>query len=114
MKLSPKATAAKNFMAITTGFVLLFAASNCITSIQSIVNQNQSLGTISQSVTFACSILTALILPQLIRESLGFKLAFMLGEFLMLSYVAVQIYPSWFSFIPCKFSIYTFFFLTTI
>jgi hypothetical protein len=99
-KLSPVAYIIKNLVAINVSFVLLYSAVNCVTSIQSIVNQDESLGTTSQSVYSAASVLTALVFPQFIRVLFGFKLALAIGEFLSLTYVIVQIYPSWFTFIP--------------
>jgi hypothetical protein len=104
--LSPKAYIIKNFIAINVSFVLVHAATNCVNSIQSIVNQDENLGTISQSVNFAFNIVTSLVLPQLIRELFGFKLALAFGEFLALTYVIVQIYPSWFTFIPSEYLVY--------
>jgi hypothetical protein len=100
--LSPKGYIIKNFLAINVAFVLLYSAANCVTSIQSIINQDEGLGTTSQSINSAVNILTALVIPQLIRDLLGFKLALTLGEFLALTYVIVQIYPSWFTFIPSE------------
>ena len=100
LKKNSKFYVLKNLTALNVSFVLLYAASNCIISIQAVLNQAEGLGTISQTVTFASNILTALILPQLIRELLGFKLALVLGELLVMAYVAVQIYPTWFTFIP--------------
>jgi hypothetical protein len=100
--LSQKGYIIKNFIAINVSFVLLYSASNCVTSIQSIINQDEGLGTASQSVNFAANILTALVFPQLIRDLLGFKLALTFGEFLALTYVIVQIYPTWLTFIPSK------------
>jgi hypothetical protein len=107
--LSRKAYLIKNFIAINVSFVLVYSAVNCVASIQSIVNQDENLGTTSQSVNFAFNILTSLVLPQIIRELFGFKLGLALGQFLALTYVVVQIYPTWLTLIPsmyCCFPIY--------
>jgi hypothetical protein len=92
----------KNFVAINVSFVLLFSAVNCTNSIQPIINQDGNLGTISQSVIYAVQILTSIVLPQVICELIGFKFALTVGEICLMSYILVQIYPSWYTFMPGK------------
>ena len=100
IKLEDKQKIIKNFVAINVSFVLVFSAVNCTNSIQPIINRNQSLGTISQSIIYAVQILTSLVLPQVICEIIGFKFALALGELLHLTYILAQISPSWYTFIP--------------
>ena len=90
----------KNFLVLNVAFVLLYAAVNCIGSLQSVVNQNASLGTTSQSVNFAVNLLTCLVIPQVFIELMGFKLALALGQFLNMTWIIVQIYPDWITFMP--------------
>ena len=102
MKLKKDQRIIKNFVTINVAFVLLFSAVNCTNSIQPIINFDQSLGTISQSIIYAVQILTSLVLPQVICELVGFKWALALGEILHLSYVLVQIEPNWYTFMPAS------------
>lgn len=92
----------KNVVVLNLSFVLSYAAGNCVNSIQSIVNQSQSMGTISQSISFASNILTSLVIPQFICDLIGFKLTLALGELFNLCFVVVQIYPTWFTLAPSK------------
>ena len=92
----------KNFVAINVAFVLLFSAVNCTNSIQPIINQDGNLGTISQSVIFGVQIVTSLVLPQVICELIGFKFALTVGEICLMTYILVQVYPSWYTFMPGK------------
>lgn len=101
--LSPKSRVLKNIGAIVFSFELLYASYNCIFSIQSIVNQSESLGTTSQSIVSGVNIVSSLVLPQLVCELIGFKYALCVGEFLIMCYVVVQIYPSWFTLVPSIF-----------
>jgi hypothetical protein len=103
LKLNKKQIIIKNFIAINVSFLLIFAAVNSTASIQPVLNQDGNLGTTSQMIIFCVQMLTSLVFPQLIIETLGFKIGLVLSEFLQLTYIAVQIYPKSFTLIPSSF-----------
>ena len=100
VKLSKAGRIKKNFIAIAASYVALFAAINSTASIQPVLNQDGNLGTTSQMVLFAVNVATSLVIPQAICDLVGFKFALALGEFFQLTYVALQIYPTWYTLIP--------------
>ena len=99
-KLSKKQTIIKNFMAINISFLLLFAAFDSTSSVQPVLNQTASLGISSQMTVFGVQILTSLVIPNLITDAIGYKFGLALSEALLLCYVVVQLYPTWFTLIP--------------
>ena len=105
IELSEKQAIIKNFIAINLSFLFLFAAVNSTASIQSVLNQDGNLGTISQMILFGVQILTSLVLPQLIIETLGFKIGLVLSELLQLAYIGIQIYPKSYTLIPSRFNL---------
>jgi hypothetical protein len=92
----------KNLFAVNLSFVALFSAFNSTSSVQSVLNQEAGLGTTSQAIIFGSQLLTSLVLPQVISKTLGFKWAMTLGEFLILTYIAMQLYPRWSTIVPSK------------
>jgi hypothetical protein len=100
--MSKKWTIIKNYIAINLSFVLLFAAINSTGSIQPIINQDQNLGTTGQIVSFSVQMLTCLVLPQVVIELVGFKMALVIGEVLETTYIIIQIHLRWWTLIPAS------------
>ncbi len=80
LKISDKQRVVKNFLSLTISYVLLFASVNSNGSVQAIFNQHEKLGTTSQMIQFLTEVLTTLVIPQLICETIGFKFSIILGQ----------------------------------
>jgi hypothetical protein len=110
LKLNDKQRIIKNLIAINVAYVLLFASVNSTASVQPILNQDENLGVTSQMVSFISEIITTLVIPLIICETIGFKYGLMLGQTCHLCYVCSQLYPVWTTLIPSNLN-YKFFFI---
>ena len=81
LKFSNKQRVLKNFLSLTISYVLLFASANSNASVQAIFNQRENLGTTTQMIQFLTEVITTLVIPQLICETMGFKFSLILGQF---------------------------------
>ena len=109
LKLNEKSQIIKNFLAFNVSFVLLFASINSTASVQPILNQDGNLGIISQMIVYGVQVLTSLVFPQIVCDLIGYKFALALSEVFQLTYICMQIFPTWGSLTTSI--VYTFFIL---
>jgi hypothetical protein len=82
----------KNYLIFNVSFVLVFTCRNSVGSLQPLIHQDKNLGNIGQFVTFCINLVTSLVLPQVLIESIGYKFTLALGIILTTSFTIVQIY----------------------
>ena len=92
----------KNLLALYFAFLLMFAASNGMTSIQSILNSDGSLGVISQIVIFCIQIPLSIVFPAIFIEIIGFKKTMVIIEIGYAIFVASNAYPRYYTILPGK------------
>ena len=102
-ELTDKQRIIKNLLAMNIGMLLVFGAANSTAAIQPVLNQEGNLGLISQSVNFAASLVTALVIPAIFVEFFGWKWAMVIGELTFLSYIVIQAYPVASTLIPSNY-----------
>jgi hypothetical protein len=95
----------KNLLALNTSFLLVFAAANGITSVQTILNSDGNLGIISQIIMFCVQIPLSLSFPTIIIEQIGFKYTMVVAEIGYTTYIATNAYPRYYTIIPSKSSL---------
>ena len=102
-KLSEKAKIYKNFIAFNCATILTFAAYDTVASVSSVLNQDQSLGTTSQSIVYFVQFITALVWPQICIEVIGFKYTLALSQLSYLVFFFANAFPSWATMVPSNF-----------
>ncbi len=102
-ELSEKAKIYKNFIAYNCATILTFAAYDTVASVSSVLDQDQSLGTTSQSIVYFVQFITALVWPQICIEVIGFKFTLALSQLCYLLFFIANTFPSWGTMIPSKF-----------
>jgi hypothetical protein len=109
-ELNEKSKIIKNLLAFNVAFVLLFASINSSASIQPILNQDGNLGISSQMIVYGVQVLTSLVFPQIVCDFIGYKFAMVLSEVFQLTYICMQIYPTWATLTPSILNLFLFFF----
>jgi len=99
-ELSAKKRVIKNLFAFNIAFFLTFTATNAITSIQNVLNKTGGLGITVQVVSFTTQMFSCLCFPQMICQLLGFKWALALAQCGLLTFLSINLLPSWYSMIP--------------
>ncbi len=105
-KLSEKAKIYKNFIAFNCATILTFAAYDTVASVSSVLNQDQSLGTTSQSIVYFVQFITALVWPQICIEVIGFKYTLVASQLCYLLFFFANAFPNWATIIPSNFFLF--------
>ena len=100
LKITEKARLFKNFVSYNISFVLIYACIDSIASISTVLNQDGNLGTASQAVIYSVQFLTALVFPQVLIETFGFKISLVMAEVCFLLFIGANAYPRWSTMIP--------------
>ena len=100
--LSEKGRLYKNFIAYNLATILVFASYDTVASISSVLNQNESLGSTSQSIVYITQFFTALVLPQICIETIGFKYTLALSQLFHFFFFIANFYPTWTTLIPSR------------
>ena len=90
----------KNLIVIGFGWIFLFTAFQSISNLQSSLNPDDGLGTISLSAIYVSLILGAIFLPSIIIKRLGVKYTIIASQLTYLLYVAANLYPRHYTLIP--------------
>lgn len=104
--LSEKGRLYKNFIAYNLATILVFASYDTVASISSVFNQDESLGTTSQSIVYITQFFTALVLPQICIETIGFKFTLVLSQLFHFFFFIANFYPTWATLVPSKLSFF--------
>lgn len=95
-----KRTLIKNLIAISLSWVFLFIGFFSLSNLQSSLNPDQNLGTLSLSAVYGTLIVTGWFFPKLCVRLLGMKWTIIASQFTYLIYVCSNFYPTWFTLIP--------------
>jgi hypothetical protein len=83
----------KNLIGFYLSFMLIFASSSAIISIQSVLYSEGNLGIYSQLTVFSFQIPIAIILPTIFIDTFGHKNTMLIVELGFTAYVASNFYP---------------------
>ena len=95
----------KNLIIIGLSWMFLFTAYNSIANLQSSLNTDAGLGTISLSVTYVAFILSCLLLPTILIKHLGIKWTIFFSQLTYILYIGLNIYPRYYTLVPSAFLI---------
>ncbi|KAF0288150.1 UNC93-like protein [Amphibalanus amphitrite] len=90
----------KNVVAISFAFMCLFTSFQGISNLQSSINSEGGVGTMSQAAVYLALILSCLFLPSLVIKRLTCKWTMVVCTLLYSVYLAAQFYPRPFTMIP--------------
>ena len=90
----------KNLLIIGFGWIFQFTAYNSISNLQSSLNSDDGLGTISLSVIYVSIILSCIFLPSAMIKQLGVKWTILLSQMAYLLYIAANLYPRYYTLLP--------------
>ena len=90
----------KNLIAISVSFFFLFSSFNSIANLQSSLNSEASLGTVSLFVIYAAFALSCLVLPSLLTSKFGYKWSLFMCEIAYCVYIITNLYSKWWTLIP--------------
>ncbi len=85
----------KNLLVFYLSFLLIFAASNGVISVQSVLSPEANIGFYSQISIYSIQIPLSIIFPSIVIQLLGFKKSMLLGELGFTIYIAANAYPQW-------------------
>jgi hypothetical protein len=83
----------KNLLVFYLSFLLIFAASNGVISVQSVLSPEANIGFYSQISIYSIQIPLSIIFPSIVIQLLGFKKSMVLGELGFTIYIAANAYP---------------------
>jgi hypothetical protein len=83
----------KNLLVFYLSFLLIFAASNGVISVQSVLSPEANIGFYSQISIYSIQIPLSIIFPSIVIQLLGFKISMVLGELGFTIYIAANAYP---------------------
>ena len=90
----------KNLLVIGFGWIFQFTAYTSISNLQSSLNSDDGLGTISLSVIYVSIILSCIFLPSALIKQLGVKWTILLSQAAYLLYIAANLYPRYYTLLP--------------
>lgn len=99
-KLSPRARIIKNLCAIVISFFFIFSAQGSIISVQSVLNDNESIGLIAMSVNYIMQLLSCILLPQIVIDLIGFKYTLAIAHTFYTLYLSANAWPRYYTMIP--------------
>lgn len=100
LKLSEQVRLIKNLISLSISCAITFSTQNAILTAQKIITNDNTLSITSQSISFAFSILTAFIIPQLLIKLIGFKWSLVIAELFLPQYVLLSVYSKWYTSVP--------------
>lgn len=89
-----------NLLIISTAWTLLFTAFSGIAILQSSLNADKGLGTLSLCTIYVTLVTSCLFVPPLMVKRLGIKKSIMISMCAYLFYIASNVYPKWFLMLP--------------
>ncbi|XP_032517443.2 UNC93-like protein [Danaus plexippus] len=90
----------KNAVIISVAFMVHFTAYSGAANLQSSINAESGLGTVSLAAVYAGLIFSNIFLPVVIIKWLGTKWAISLSFITYMPYIAAQLYPTFYTLIP--------------
>ncbi|PRD31292.1 UNVERIFIED_CONTAM: unc93a [Trichonephila clavipes] len=93
----------KNLVVISSAFLMVFTAYDGLSMLQSTMNKEGNIGTISQAVVYAGFCISSLLLPKYVIKKLGCKITILISSILFIPYIAANFYPTFLTMIPSAF-----------
>ncbi|GFX26217.1 protein unc-93 homolog A [Trichonephila clavipes] len=93
----------KNLVVISSTFVMLFTAYDGLSMLQSTMNKEGNIGTISQAVVYAGFCTSSLLLPKYVIKKLGCKITILISSISFIPYIAANFYPTFLTMMPSAF-----------
>ncbi|KAF8764944.1 Spindle assembly abnormal protein 6 like protein [Argiope bruennichi] len=90
----------KNLIMISLSFLFLKTGDEGLIMLQTTMNKEEGIGTISMAVTFVSYGLTSLLFSSFIVKKLGSKYSLLLGITSCLPFIASNFYPTWITLLP--------------
>ncbi|KAF8793240.1 UNC93-like protein like [Argiope bruennichi] len=106
VKSSPRYTkfrVIKNLVIISSTFLMLFTAYDGLSMLQSTMNKEHNIGTISQAVVYAGFCISSMLLPKYVIKKLGCRITILIGSISFIPYIAANFYPNFFTMMPSAF-----------
>lgn len=103
----------KNLIIVGLAWIFLFTAYSSIANLQSSLNSDDGLGTVSLSTIYVSLILSCIFIPTILIKNLGIKWTIFCSQLTYILYIAANIYPKYFTMVPtaiilgCKFNYYS-------
>lgn len=93
----------KNLVVISSTFLMVFTAYDGLSMLQSTMNKEGNIGTISQAVVYAGFCISSLLLPKYVIKKLGCKITILIATILFIPYIAANFYPTFLTMMPSAF-----------
>ncbi|GFY37190.1 protein unc-93 homolog A [Trichonephila inaurata madagascariensis] len=93
----------KNLVVISSTFLMVFTAYDGLSMLQSTMNKEGNIGTISQAVVYAGFCISSLLLPKYVIKKLGCKITILISSILFIPYIAANFYPTFLTMMPSAF-----------
>lgn len=90
----------KNLFIIGFGWVFLFTAYSSIANLQSSLNSDDGLGTVSLSTIYVSLILSCIFLPTILIKKLGVKWTIFFSQLAYVLYIGANIFPRYYTLVP--------------
>ena len=90
----------KNLIVISVSFFFLSGGHSSIANLQSSLNSEGSLGTVSLCTIFAAFFFSCLFLPSLLMAKFSYKWSLFFCEFGYFAYILANLYVKWWTLIP--------------
>ena len=92
----------KNLSILSVSFLFLFTAFQSLQNLQSSLNKEEGLGTVSLSVIYISSVIAGLLLPPFVINHLGCKWTLAASMVCYIVYMAANMYAVWGTMIPAS------------
>lgn len=90
----------KNLIVISVSWLFLFVGFFAIANLQSSLNSNQSLGTLSLSANYVTLFASCLFFPKLMVKFFGLKWTIVISQAVYILFIASNMYPTWYTLFP--------------
>ena len=90
----------KNLVVLSISMFFLACGHSSIANLQSSLNTEASLGTVSLFVVFSSFFLSCLFMPSLLMSKFGYKWSIIICEIGHVVYIAANLYVKWWTLIP--------------
>lgn len=90
----------KNLFVIGLAWLLLFTAFQSMANLQSSLNSDAGIGTLSLSTIYVTLVVSCFFLPPIMISNLGIKNTIVTSQFAYLIFIAANTYPKWYTLIP--------------
>ncbi|CAF0796002.1 unnamed protein product [Brachionus calyciflorus] len=90
----------KNLIVVGLSWVFLFTAYSSIANLQSSLNSEKGLGTVSLSTIYVTLVLSCIFLPTILMKKLGIKWTIFISQLAYILYIAANVFPKYYTLVP--------------